>query len=194
MQSSVDRETMFAALYEKVRIQHFIGLIIGILFGFLLQRGGLTKYDVIIGQLLLEDFTVIKVMLSATITGMLGVHMLKGLGVAELHPKAGSMGASVMGGLIFGLGFGTLGYCPGTVTGAVGQGSLDALLGGVVGLLIGSGLFAASYPALEERILNKGSFGDLTLPHLLRRNLWAVVIPVVILLIAFLWAIEQGGL
>lgn len=185
---------MFAPLYEKSRIQLFIGLGIGILFGFLLQKGGLTKYNVIIGQLLLEDFTVIKVMLSATITGMLGVHVLKGMGVTGLHPKAGSIGASVIGGLIFGLGFGTLGYCPGTVTGAVGQGSLDALLGGVVGLLIGSGLFAAGYPTLEGKILHKGYFGDLTLPHVLRRNQWTVVVPVVILLIAFLWAIEKGGL
>lgn len=185
---------MFATLYAKVRIQRFIGLGIGIGFGFLLQRGGLTQYNVIIGQLLLEDFTVIKVMLSATITGMLGVYLLKELGVVQLHPKAGSIGASVIGGLIFGLGFGTLGYCPGTVTGAVGQGSLDALLGGVVGLLIGSGLFAAAYPNLEERILNKGYFGDLTLPRLLGRNQWAVLIPAVFLLIAFLWAIEKGGL
>jgi len=48
-----------------------IGLFIGILFGFLLQKGGVTKYDVIIGQLLLTDFTVVKIMLSAVITGML---------------------------------------------------------------------------------------------------------------------------
>jgi hypothetical protein len=185
---------MFAAPYAKARIQRFIGLGIGILFGFLLQKGGLTTYNVIIRQLLLEDFTVIKVMLSATITGMLGVYVLKELGVVQLHPKMGSIGASLIGGLIFGLGFGILGYCPGTVIGAVGQGSLDALVGGVVGTLIGSGLFAAAYPTLEERILNKGYFGDLTLPHLLRRNQWAVVIPVVILLIAFLLALEQGGL
>jgi hypothetical protein len=185
---------MFAALYAKVRAQRFIGLGIGVLFGFLLQKGGLTRYNVIIGQLLLEDFTVIKVMLSATITGMLGVYVLKELGVVQLHPKIGSIGSSLIGGLMFGLGFGILGYCPGTVIGAVGQGSLDALLGGVVGILIGSGLFAAAYPTLEERILHKGHFGDLTVPHLLRRNQWSVVIPVVILLIAFLWAIERGGL
>ena len=39
------------------------GLIFGILFGFFLQKGGATKYDVIIGQLLLSDFTVLKIML-----------------------------------------------------------------------------------------------------------------------------------
>jgi len=48
-----------------------IGFSTGILFGFLLQKGGVTKYDVIINQLLLIDFTVVKIMLSAVVTGML---------------------------------------------------------------------------------------------------------------------------
>jgi len=100
----------------------------------LLQKGGVTRYDVIIGQLLLTDFTVLKVMLSAVVTGMVGVYALKGAGLANLHPKPGSLGSTAVGGLIFGLGFGILGYCPGTVVGAVAQGSLDALFGGVVRL------------------------------------------------------------
>jgi len=62
---------MFKTLHTKNNIQLMIGLFIGILFGFLLQKGGVTKYDVIIGQLLLTDFTVVKIMLSAVITGML---------------------------------------------------------------------------------------------------------------------------
>jgi hypothetical protein len=53
------------------------GFLFGIIFGFLLQKGGVTKYDVIIGQLLLEDFTVIKIMLSAVVTGMIGIHLMK---------------------------------------------------------------------------------------------------------------------
>ncbi|MGD8466186.1 MAG: YeeE/YedE family protein, partial [Anaerolineae bacterium] len=47
------------------RSQLVWGFVFGIVFGFLLQKGGVTKYDVILGQLLLEDFTVIKIMLSA---------------------------------------------------------------------------------------------------------------------------------
>ncbi len=50
------------------------GLVFGIAFGFLLQKGGATKYDVIIGQLLLTDFTVVKIMLSAVLVGMIGIH------------------------------------------------------------------------------------------------------------------------
>jgi hypothetical protein len=62
---------MLKILHENTNLQLSIGLLTGILFGFLLQKGGVTKYDVIIGQLLLTDFTVVKIMLSAVITGML---------------------------------------------------------------------------------------------------------------------------
>src|SRR5665647_2448840 len=122
---------MLKALHAKSGSQLIIGFLIGIIFGFLLQKGGVTKYDIIIGQLLLTDFTVLKVMLSAVVTGMIGVYALKGAGLAQMHPKPGSLGSSVLGGLVFGVGFGLLGYCPGTVVGAVAQGSLDALVGAV---------------------------------------------------------------
>jgi len=104
---------MLKAIHEKKTPQLVMGFFVGILFGFLLQKGGATKYDVIIGQLLLADFTVIKIMLSAVITGMIGVHLLRSLGLAKLHPKPGSFGSVVIGGLIFGAGFGILGYCRG---------------------------------------------------------------------------------
>ncbi len=185
---------MLKKLHEKNGIQLGIGLVIGIIFGFLLQKGWVTKYDVIIGQLLLTDFTVVKIMLTAMTTGMLGVHLLRSLGIAQLHPKPGSFGSAVTGGLIFGVGFGVLGYCPGTVAGAVGQGSLDALFGGVVGILIGAGLFSEFYPKLEKRILSRGVFGELTWPQLLGVNPWFMVFPVAIWIIDLLLWIEKFGL
>jgi hypothetical protein len=185
---------MLTTFHSKKGIQLLLGLGMGIVFGFLLQKGGVTNYDVIIGQLLLDDFTVVKVMLAAVVTGMPGVYFLKTIGVAQLHPKPGSFGTSVIGGLIFGVGFGTLGYCPGTLAGAVGQGYLSALMGGVVGILMGAWLFAALYPKLEGSILHKGDFGQLTLPQLLRANSWALVIPATLLLVVLLWWMEKAGL
>ena len=181
---------MLKALHEKHKLQLIIGLGIGIGFGFCLQKGGVTNYNVIIGQLLFTDFTVVKIMLVAMLTGMISVHLLKSLGLAELHPKPGSFGSSVIGGLIFGVGFGTLGYCPGTVAGAVAQGSLDALFGGVVGILIGAGIFAALYPKLEKGILKKGDFGTLTFPELLKVNAWVIVIPVAVFVAALLYLLR----
>jgi hypothetical protein len=185
---------MLKKLHGQKGPQLVIGFGAGILFGFLLQKGGVTTYDVIIGQLLLTDFTVVKIMLTAMVTGMIGVHLLRSLGLAQLHPKPGALGSTTVGGLIFGVGFGVLGYCPGTVAGAVGQGSLDALFGGVAGILIGAGLFAAVYPKLDLRVLNKGYFGDITWPGLLKVNSWAVVFPVAVGVIALLFLLERAGL
>lgn len=62
-----------------------IAVFAGITFGFLLQKGGVGKYNVLIGQLLLEDFTVVKVMLTAIIVGMIGIFVLHRFGLVELH-------------------------------------------------------------------------------------------------------------
>ena len=185
---------MFSKLHDNKSTQLVVGLLIGILFGFLLHKGGVTRYDVIIGQLLLKDFTVVKIMLSAVLIGMLGVHTLKSIGLAQLHPKPGSIGTSVFGGLLFGVGFGVLGYCPGTVAAAAGTGALDALFGGVVGILLGAWIFALAYPKLQGPILNKGDFGELSLPELLKMNRWVIVVPVAILLVVLLLLINRAGL
>ena len=179
---------------ESSRSTLLQGLALGIVFGFLLQKGGATKYDVIIGQLLFTDFTVVKIMLSAVLTGMLGIHAMKALGWVEIHPKSGSAGKNIIGGLIFGVGFAVLGYCPGTIAGAIGNGFLDALVGGLAGILIGSGLFAALYPRLSQGLLKKGDFGDLTLPRLFKVNDWMVVIPVALLISLLLYWLERSGL
>jgi hypothetical protein len=170
------------------------GLLFGIVFGFLLQKGGVTKYDVIINQLLLTDFTVVKVMLSAIVVGMIGLYAMQGLGWIRLRPKSGSWGKNAMGGLIFGLGFALLGYCPGTIAGAIGSGYLDAVTAGLFGIILGSGLLAAVYPGLKEGVLKMGYFGDMTLPRALKVNNWVVIIPLAALIAVVMYFIERAGL
>jgi len=185
---------MFTIFHEKKRVQLVVGFFTGIIFGFLLHKGGVTHYDVIVGQLLLTDFTVVKIMLSAVVSGMIGIYFLKSIGAVALHPKPGSFGSTVVGGLIFGVGFGVLGYCPGTLAGALGQGSLNALFGGLIGVLIGTGLFATFYPKLDKRILNKGDFGDITWPQLLEVNPWVLVILLSLGIATLLLWIERSRL
>ncbi len=185
---------MFKGLHGRKGLQLGIGLILGIPFGFLLQKGGVTNYDVIIGQLLLTNFTVVKVMLSAVVAGMVGVHLLRSFGLATLHPKPGSFGSSVIGGLIFGVGFALLGYCPGTIAGAIGQGSLDGLFGGMAGILLGAGLFAEAYPKLDRFVLRKADFGEVTFPQLFKVNPWVIVLPVAVGIVLLLFWIERTGL
>lgn len=175
-------------------VQLGMGFIFGILFGFMLQKGGVTDYDILMGQLLLTDFTVVKVMLSAVVTGMIGIEALRSLGLVTLHPKPGSMGTSAVGGIIFGIGFAFLGYCPGTMAGAVGEGRLDALAGGVPGVIIGAWLFAVIFPKLPESLLGWGDFGESTFPTLLKKASWIIVLPASLILTGLLVLLERGGM
>jgi len=61
-------------------------------------------------------------------------------------------------------------------------------------LLSGAGLFAEFYPKLEKAVLNKGSFGELIWPQLLKMNPWWVIIPVTVGITVMLFWIEKSGL
>lgn len=175
------------------RLQLVLGLLTGIVFGFLLQKGGVTSYEVIMGQLLLLDFTVVRVMLSAVLVGMLGVYAMKGIGIAGLHCRPGSIGATVAGGLVFGAGFALLGYCPGTAAGAFGSGAVDALFG-MAGIVLGAAIFARAYPYLDRVILNRGTFPAVTIPELLGIPPTVVVAAVGVMIVGILWLLASLGL
>lgn len=168
------------------------GLSTGIIFGFLLQRGGVTDYNVLVGQLLLEDFTVAKIILTAIFVGMLGIHFLSDRKLIELKPKSGSLRRTIPGSLIFGAGFALLGYCPGTIAGAIGQGSIDALIFGLSGIFTGSFIFAAFYEKYSDKI-EKNKFKVKTLPELFKINHWKIIIPLSALIILFLVWLEAVG-
>lgn len=185
---------MFSKLYDNRPAQLALGFVMGLIFGFLLQKGGAANYNVILGQLLLEDFTVVKIMLSAIVTGMIGIYAMRALGWVKLHPKSGSWGGTAIGGLIFGVAFGILGYCPGTIAAAAGQGAWDAAVAGLSGIIIGAGLFAAAYPRLAKTVLNRGEFGEGTIPEALGVDPWVIVIPVCAAIIGILWLLEISGL
>ncbi|HDP24560.1 MAG TPA: YeeE/YedE family protein, partial [Deltaproteobacteria bacterium] len=90
------------------------GIITGILFGFLLQKAHVIRYDKQLGALRLQDFTIVKFMLSSVIVSMVGVYLLVDLGIVQLSIKTASLGGNILGGLIFGVGWGLVGYCPAT--------------------------------------------------------------------------------
>ncbi|MBI5523639.1 MAG: YeeE/YedE family protein [Desulfarculus sp.] len=169
------------------------GLITGVLFGFLLQRARVIRYDKQLAALRLKDMTIVKFMLSAVMVAMVGVYLLVDLGVVKLAIKTLSLGAVVIGGLVFGVGWALLGYCPGTSLGALGEGRLDALAG-IVGMLAGAALYAEAYPALQKTVLTWGNYGKITLPQLLGVNHWVVIAVFVVGGVGFLRWLEKKGL
>ena len=169
------------------------GLITGFLFGFFLQKGQVVKYEKIVGALRLRDFTIIKFMLSAILVGMVGIYLMKDLGLIKLHIKSADLGANIIGGLIFGVGFGLLGYCPGTAVGAVGEGRVDAFWGGILGMLVGAGIYAEVYTLIKDNLLTWGSFGKITLPFILGTNHWIIIVILWILLVLVMRWFEKMG-
>lgn len=163
------------------------GLITGLLFGFLLQKGRVLRYDKQLGALRLKDMTIVKFMLSSVIVGMVGVYLLNDLGLAKLSIKATILGPVIIGGLVFGMGWGLLGYCPGTSAGALGEGRWDAIWG-ILGMIFGAGIFAEAYPMLKSTVYTWGDYGKITLPQVLGVNHW-FVIPVFVAaaVLLFLW-------
>lgn len=167
-----------------------IAVFAGITFGFLLQKGGVGKYNVLIGQLLLEDFTVVKIMLTAIIVGMIGIFVLHRLGLVELHVKKVRLASNTIGGLVFGAGFALMAYCPGTGAVALGQGNWDVLFG-FGGLIAGSYVFAQWSGRLERGLKTWGVRQTKTLPELLRRPTLPVAFITAACLIAVLFVIES---
>lgn len=87
-----------------------LGLLTGVLFGFILQKGQVTRYEKIVGFFRLSDLTVFKVMMGGILAGMVGVYLLHDLGLVRLHIKPTLLGANLVGGLIFGVGMLLLGF------------------------------------------------------------------------------------
>lgn len=151
------------------------GLITGILFGVLLQRAEVLRFDRQVGALRLKDMTIFKFMLSAIVVGAVGIYLLKDLEIIELNLKGTSIGAQVSGGALFGIGWGILGYCPGTAGGALGEGRTDAGWG-ILGMLLGAAIHAWAYPFLNKSIQPIGNYGKITLPQVLGVNHWFVIL------------------
>lgn len=167
-----------------------LGLVTGFCFGFLLHKGRVADFGVIVGQFLLRDFTMLKVMLTAIVVGGVGVHVIVALGWAGLHIKPLLMGGVVVGAAIFGVGLALLGYCPGTSVAAMAAGSRHAAVG-VLGMLTAAAVYAEIYPWVNRSLLAVGDFGAMRLPELIKLP-EAVIFGILIVVSGVLfWVLER---
>jgi uncharacterized membrane protein YedE/YeeE len=162
-----------------------LGLLTGIVFGFLLQKGRVAKFNTILGQLLLTDWTVLKVMTTAIVVGAIGVFALVSAGWASLHIQPFLLSGVLIGAAVFGVGMALFGYCPGTSVAASGEGSRDAMVG-VLGMLTGAGIFVAAYPWLNPVLKGLGDLGKTTLPDVLGAPAWAVIAGLTLVVVVLL--------
>lgn len=169
----------------------FKGALAGLVFGFLLQKGGVARYQVILGQFLLKNFIVLKIMLTAIIVGGTGIYAMRAMGLeVALHIKNAALLGNVLGGLIFGVGMALLGFCPGTGVAALADGARHAIPG-VLGMLVGAALYAEVYPIMKSEILGIGDFGKVTLDSMTGFSPWWFIVLMVVTGIAGFVALER---
>ncbi len=166
-----------------------LGIITGVIFGFLLQKGRVLRYDKQVGFLLFQDFTIIKFMFTSIAVGMIGINFLAQQGVIEYSIKGLSLGGQLIGGGLFGIGWAICGYCPGTAVGAAGEGRIGALWT-IFGMLIGAGIYAEVYPWVNANILSLGKYNYPRISDLIAVNQW-VIIAVFVLAVLLYYLIDR---
>ena len=169
------------------------GLATGVAFDFILQTGQMTRYDRIVSFFRLTDLSMLKVMMGGILSGMVAVYGLHALGLVNLHVKPTVLAANILGGLVFGAGMLLLGFRPGTWAGAFGEGRMDGLLRGVLGMLLGAAVCSEVYPFIKDTLLRVGDFGKLTLPGLLGVTRWVIIVPLVAVCGAALAWLDRRG-
>ena len=148
-----------------------LGLVTGIVFGVLLQKGRVSKFEVIVGQFLFKDWTVVRMMGTAVVVGSVGVFALVAADLASLHIRPMLLGGVLLGAVLFGIGMAVFGYCPGTSVAGCGEGRRDALVG-VLGMFAGAAMFVVFYEQLQPVIQALGDWGKITLPDLTNTSPW----------------------
>jgi len=155
----------------------FKALMLGLLFGWSLQKAGLTHYARIVNVYRFRDMTVIRFMLTALVVGAVGIQLGIELGFATNAPiPPTSMLSNVVGGVIFGVGMASAGYCPGTIVAEAGEGRLDAWLGGLSGLIVGALAFGLLQPMIMPSLARVGALGRVTLATLTGASPWLVLL------------------
>ncbi len=158
------------------------GLVIGVFFGFALERGGFANARKLAAQFYLYDMTVFKVMFTAIIVAMTGFYALSGMGLVDasrmwINPTF--LWAQVVGGFLLGVGFIMSGLCPGTSVVSAASGRWDGAMT-LAGIVVGTALFAVAvdvFPWLDRLYESGGEVS--VLPALLHLPPWALVLVVV---------------
>ena len=128
-----------------------IALLIGIAFGFILESAGFSSSRKLVGVFYGYDFTVLRVFMTASLTAMVGLVYFGYMGWIDLNMifvNSTFVTASVVGGVVMGLGFITGGYCPGTSMCGVAIGKIDAIVF-TGGMLLGIFIFSEAFPLIE---------------------------------------------
>lgn len=174
---------------------YLIALVLGIFFGFALNKAGLTKYHKIVNVFRFTDMAVLKFMMTALIVAMSGLYLLRGLGLVTFPSvPATYVAGNLIGGLIFGVGMALTGYCPGTCAAGAGEGKLDYLIPGFAGFLVGAALYGLAYPQIFPAISAIANVGNVVLPDLWHLSPFLTIVFFAVLSLFLFYLIDRAGL
>ena len=175
-----------------------VGIAMGIVFGFALEKSRVFEPGIIVGQMQMKNFIMLKVFLTAVGTGAVVLAVLNGFDYVKLAPKAALYSADIIGGLMLGAGIALAGACPGTTLAQVGAGYRDAFFT-LVGGFCGAVAFTYAQPVLSKTFLAQGG-GKIIFTDLIGVPYWigalilaAALIVVLVVLEAWRpWRAEMG--
>ncbi len=164
-----------------------IGLTTGFVFGFALEKSRVFEPGIIVGQMQLKSFIMLKIFLAAVITGLIVLAVLNGVFGVKLSLKPLLWKADIIGGLVLGVGITIAGACPGTSLAQVGAGYRDALFV-VAGGIAGAMAYGYSDAAITALFAEKGD--KLGVDRLLGLPFWLVALGLAAALTAVVVALE----
>ena len=155
------------------------GLVCGLMFGWVLESAGFGSPCKLTGQFKLNDWSVMKVMMTAIVVAAAGLAGLQSLGWIEadaVFVPSAMLAAAAIGGLLVGVGFAVGGYCPGTSVVGLFSGRIDAAVF-LLGLLAGTWVFAGLYGPSIQALMDAAEVmsGD-TVSEVLNVSPWWVVL------------------
>ena len=153
-------------------------LLTGLIFGYVIQRGGFCLTRAISNVVLMGDAGIMRAYVLALLVAVVGVQLLLTLGLVDVPPRPFRWAANVVGGLLFGVGMVLSGGCSGSTWYRLGEGAIGAwviLLGFALGATTASvGALARLREWLQSTEYRVGEVAP-TLPSLLGLPAWPVI-------------------
>jgi len=164
------------------QVSLIIAVVIGIGFGFFLERAGFGSAKKLAAQFYFTDMAVFKVMFTAIVTAMLGLFYFSWLGwidLSQVYIGDTYIVPMLLGGFILGVGFVIGGYCPGTSAVACSTGKIDGYFF-VFGVMFGIFVFGELFPWISD-FYNSTPMGRVTIPELFNISFGTIVFLVVLI-------------
>lgn len=161
-----------------------IAILLGIIFGFILEASGFSSSRNITGVFYGYNFVVLRVFFTAVIVAMVGFLYFDYFGwldLSKIFILPTFLSPMILGGVIMGAGFIMGGFCPGTSFTAIAIGKLDGLVF-AIGLYLGIYIFSLSFPLFENFFVS-GNMGNVTLTDVtgISASWWAMAFTVIAL-------------